>query len=178
MPSKRKVDGTWRDVSRKYRKVNGQWRSVKERYVKVNGTWRLVGSFFHVTERINNPGNFIGTYRTGVMDDGNFGAVISGGLGTQGQTVRIGIRLVGIQQWAPVSFTIDYTASDPSNMVLYVLDANGGAQSYWNSPVSNHAVSWDFWPSDVMDIMVDVSGAAYKTAEFKVRDIVINGVKK
>lgn len=48
MPSKRKVDGSWRDVSRRYVKVNGQWRAVKEKYVKVNGVWKLAGSFFHV----------------------------------------------------------------------------------------------------------------------------------
>lgn len=177
MPSKRKVDGQWRDVSRRYVKVDGQWRAIKAKYIKVGGAWRLAGSFFHVTERVNNPGNFVGTYRTGVMANGQFGATISGGLGNLGQTVRIGIRIVGIKQWASVSFTLDYTASDPTNMILYVLDANGGARASWNSAVSSHSVAWSSWPSDVMDIMVDVSGPAHKTADFTIRDISIDGVK-
>ena len=176
MPSKCKVSGSWRDVSRRYRKIGGQWRAVKEKYVKVNGVWKLVDSYFHATEVVNNPQNFVGTYRTGVMDNGQFGATVSGGLGNLGQTVRIGIRISGIQQWSPVSFTLDYTASDPSNMVLYVLDANGGARASWNNAVSDHAVSWADWPSDIMNIVVEVSNTVQKTAAFTIKNIRIGGV--
>ena len=178
MASYVKVSGAWRETTRKYVKVNGQWRSVKERYVKVAGAWRKVGDFFYVTPYIVSPQNFVGTYQAGVMPDGGFGASISGGMGNTGNTVYIGIEIPGITVWGSVSFTLNYTSSDPSNTVLYAGTANGGTAETWNSPVSNHSVSWSYWSSEVLRLYFYVSSQNQMNAQFSIKNLVINGVAK
>ena len=178
MASYVKVSGAWRETTRKYVKVDGQWRSVKERYVKVAGTWRKVSDYFHVTPYIVGPQNFVGTYQAGVMPDGGFGASISGGMGNTGNTVYIGIEIPGITVWGPVSFTLNYTSSDPSNTVLYAGTENGGTAATWNSPVSDHAVSWSYWSSEVLRLYFYVSSQAAMTAKFSIKNLRINGAAK
>ena len=176
MPSKVKVSGAWHDVKRKYVKAGGQWHSVKERYVKVGGVWRKVGDFFHVTPYIVGSQNFIGTYRAGVMDDGSFGASFTGNMGNTGNTVYIGIEIPGITVWGPVSFTLDYTSSDPYNTTLYAATGDGNSQATWSNPVSNHVVSWPYWSSDVMRLYFYVSSQQPMTAQFTIKNLNINGV--
>ena len=178
MPSKRKVDGSWRDVSRRYVKVNGQWRAVKEKYVKVNGVWKLAGSFFHVEPYIISPGNWAGSYSMGVMPDGKFGADINGGLGNSGQTVYIGIRITGIPQWAPVSYNLDLSGSDLANTTLYARDEFGNAWNTFNQPSEYMSVTLSYWSGTEMILAFMPSGNHVRTASFRISNIHINGVKK
>lgn len=178
MPSKRKVDGSWRDVSRRYVKVGGQWRAVKEKYVKVGGVWRKAADFFAPEPYFISPANWNGTYSVGVMPDGKFGADISGGLGNMGQTVFIGIRITGIPQWAPVSYNLDLSGSDLANTTLYARDEYGNTWNTFNSPSEYMSVTWSYWSGTEMILAFMPSGNHQRTASFRISNIHINGVKK
>lgn len=176
MPSKRKVGGSWRDVTRRYRKVDGRWRAVKEKYVKVEGIWRKDQSFFYAEERTVGISNFVGTYQAGVLATGDYGASISGSMGNMGQTVYIGIRFPNIPEGAAISFTLDFESSDPSNMILFARDAYGNAQASWYSNSMDHVASWDYWPGGLLDMVIYVSVTSAATAKFTIKNFRINGV--
>lgn len=178
MPSKDKVGGSWRDVTRKYAKAGGEWRAVKERYVKVGGVWRQVGGYFYAEPYLLAPTNFNGTYKAGVLSDGNFGAEMSGGLGNQGLTVRIGIRIPGIPNWTPVKFRLVFDSDNAISMPLYALNEYGTTITTWNSIQSGTTVEWPYWSGTELILCVQPSSSAAHTASFRVSDIYINGVKK
>ena len=176
MAVKRKINGQWRDVSRQYVKVNGQWRAVKERYVKAGGVWRKSADFFAPQPYLLSPDNWNGTYSVGVMSDGRYGADISGGLGNMGQTVRIGLRITGIPQYAPVSYTLELSGSDLSNTVLYGMDEWGNTYDSFSTATSDHSVGWSSWPGTEMVIAFQPSGNHARTASFRISNIRINNV--
>lgn len=176
MPSKRKVDGSWRNVTRRYRKVDGRWRAVRSKYVKVEGVWRKVQSYFYAVEKTEGLSNFVGTYEAGVLATGDYGASISGHMGNTGQTVYIGIQFPNIPDGASISFTLDYESSNPSSVILYARDAYGNSHTSWNRDSLDHSVVWSYWAGGILDMVLYVSATSTATAKFTIKNFRINGV--
>ena len=175
MASYQKVNGQWREVTRRFCKVNGAWRSVKEKYVKSGGVWRLVKSFFAVGSIFENASHFSGTHFEGFLPNGNIGASFSGATDSYSQAVNIGVRVYGIPEGGSLDFYLDYAVSG-TDVMLSARNAQGQIITTWSYAATGNSVSLPNVHGGYIDMILQLTSMGSKNASFVMSNIKINGV--